>query len=124
MGYKPKYAASQRKKQDIVRSKPEPEKKPAPPKKQPGKASRVAGIVLTVLIVPASLFFTGKLLLEMVQYVGRPKETAVAKTQDREVLADFDAFVAKKNGKCGENRVPPGRSGYSGADGGGDGAAP
>ena len=96
MGYKPKYAASQRKKQDIIRNKPEPERKPAPPKKQPGKASCIVGIVLTVLIVPASLFCTGKLLLEMGQYVGRPKETAVAKTQDREVLTDFDAFVAEK----------------------------
>lgn len=96
MAYQPKYAASQRKKQDIIRREPEPPKPSRPPKKQPGKGSRIARIVLTVILVPLCSFATWKLLGRMLENVGRPKPAAVSQTRDMTVLDDFDAFVAQK----------------------------
>ena len=102
MGYKPKYAASQRKKQDIIRTKPEPVKLAEPPKKQPGKASGIARILLTVLLIPVSLYFTGRLLVQMVNNVGRPKAAIVAKTPDMAVLDGLDAYVTEQMETAGK----------------------
>ena len=96
MAYQPKYAASQRKKKDIIRKEPEPPKPSRPPEKQPGKGSRIARIVLTVILVPLCSFATWKLLGLMLENVGRPKPAVVSQTRDMTVLDDFDAFVAQK----------------------------
>ena len=73
MGYKPKYAAGSRKREpDIIRSTPEPKKPAAPPPKEQSRAARIARIVLTVILVPVCGFATVKLLMNMVETVGRP----------------------------------------------------
>ena len=99
MGYKPKYAASSRKREsDVIRTKPEPEKKPAPPKKPQSKAGRIIRIILTVILVPLCTLATGKLLMDMAQTVGRPKTAPSAKIKSitsMTVLDDFDAYVEK-----------------------------
>ena len=96
MGYKPKYAASSRKREpDVIRAKPEPEKKPSRPKKAQSKAGRIFQIILTVILVPVCAFATGKLLMDMVETVGRPKTAAVSNIQNMEALDDFDAYVEK-----------------------------
>lgn len=97
MAYKPKYAASSRKREpDIIRTKPEPEKKVKPPKKQQSKAGRIAQIILTVILVPVCAFAVWKLLGQMVINVGRPKAAAVSKPKNMAILDDFDAYVAEK----------------------------
>lgn len=97
MAYKPKYAASSRKREpDIIRRKPEPEKKVKSPKKQQSKAGRIAQMILTVILVPLCTFATAKLLGRMVVFVGRPKAAVVSKTKNMAVLDDFDAYMAEK----------------------------
>ena len=97
MGYKPKYAASSRKREaDIIRTKPEPKKPAAPPPKEQSRAARIARIVLTVILVPLCSFATVKLLMNMVETVGRPKAATVAKIKDKAIIDDFDAYVEKR----------------------------
>ena len=63
MGYKPKYAASSRKREpDVIRTKPEPEKKPSRPKKAQSKAGRIFPIILTVILVPVCTYASVRLL--------------------------------------------------------------
>ena len=95
MGYKPKYAASSRKREpDVIRTKPEPEKKEK--QKEQTRAGRIFQVILTVILVPVCAFATVKLLMDMVETVGRPKTAAVAKTKDKAILDNFDAYVEKK----------------------------
>ena len=97
MGYKPKYAASSWKREpDIIRAKPAPEKPVKPPKKNQSRAGRIFWIILTVILVPVCTFATVKLLGWTLETVGRPKAAVVAKTKDRAILDDFDAYVEKK----------------------------
>ena len=96
MGYKPKYAASSRKREpDVIRTKPEPEKKPSRPKKAQSKAGRIFQIILTVILVPVCTFASVRLLGWMLETVGRPKTAVVVKTKDMAMLDDFDAYVEK-----------------------------
>ena len=96
MGYKPKYAASSRKREpDVIRTKPEPEKKPSRPKKAQSKAGRIFQIILTVILVPVCTFASVRLLGWMLETVGRPKAAVVVKTKDMAMLDDFDAYVEK-----------------------------
>ena len=94
MGYKPKYAASSRKREpDIIRARPEPERKANPPKKEQSRAGRIARVILTVILVPVCTFASVKLLGTMLETVGRPKAAVVAKAKDMTILDDFDACV-------------------------------
>ena len=96
MGYKPKYAASSRKREpDVIRTKPEPEKKPSRPKKAQSKAGRIFQIILTVILVPVCTFASVRLLRWILETVGRPKAAVVVKTKDMAMLDDFDAYVEK-----------------------------
>ena len=96
MGYKPKYAASSRKREpDIIRARPEPERKANPPKKEQSRAGRIARVILTVILVPVCTFASVKLLGTMLETVGRPKAAVVAKAKDMTILDDFDACVEK-----------------------------
>lgn len=96
MGYKPKYAASSKKREpDVIRTKPEPEKKEKHPKKEQSRAGGIFQIILTVILVPVCTFATVKLLMSMVETVGRPKAAPVAKIKSMTVLDDFDAYVEK-----------------------------
>ena len=97
MGYKPKYAASSRKREpDVIRTKPEPERKERLPKKEQTRAGRIFQIILTVILVPLCAFATVKLLMNMAETVGRPKAAVVAKIKDKAILDSFDAYVEKK----------------------------
>ncbi|MDO5546423.1 MAG: phosphodiester glycosidase family protein [Eubacteriales bacterium] len=97
MGYKPKYAASSRKREpDIIRTKPEQEKPAKPPKKEQSRAGRIFQIILTVVLVPVCTFASVKLLGWMLETVGQPKAAVVAKTKDKTILDDFDAYVEQK----------------------------
>ena len=94
MGYKPKYAASSRKREpDVIRTKPEPEKKPSRPKKAQSKAGRIFQIILTVILVPVCTFASVRLLGWMLETVGRPKAAAISKIKNIGALDDFDAYV-------------------------------
>ena len=94
MGYKPKYAASSRKREpDVIRTEPEPEKKPSRPKKAQSKAGRIFQIILTVILVPVCTFASVRLLGWMLETVGRPKAAPVAKIKNMGALDDFDAYV-------------------------------
>ena len=96
MAYKPKYAASSRKREpDIIRKKPEPERPVSPPKREPSKAGRIAGILLTVILVPVCTYASVRLLGAMLETVGRPKTAVIAKTKDMAVLDNVDAYVEK-----------------------------
>ena len=96
MGYKPKYAASFRKRQpDIIRSRPEPEETPKMPKMEQSKAGRMIQIILTVILVPVCTFATVKLMGTMMETVGRPKAAAIAKIKDAAVPDEVDAYVEK-----------------------------
>ena len=97
MGYKPKYAASSKKRQpDVIRTKPEPARRASRPKKEQSKAGRIFQIALTVILVPLCTFAAVKLLMNMVETVGRPKSAPVAKIKNMTVMDDFDAYVEKK----------------------------
>ena len=96
MGYKPKYAASSRKRQpDVIRTRPEPERKVSRPKREQSRAGRIFQIILTVILVPVCVFATGKLLMDMVETVGRPKTAAVSNIKNMGALDGFDAYVEK-----------------------------
>ncbi len=90
MAYQPKYVQKNPSREKRVRE-PNPV---APPKKK--KMSDLAFgffVFLGILIIPAASFFTGKLLLAMVQDLGRPKQPTYALTESMDILDTFDAFV-------------------------------
>ena len=120
MAYKPKYAQSQKRKQ--------PEFPPAagerPAKKQRGKVGKIIALILGIVLIPASIAVTGKLMGGMLQNLGRPKAATIHKTQNMTILADFDAAVSAslqtaRDGIAGadkpeiqEEEVPPVRKVY------------
>ncbi len=86
MAYQPKFAKK--------KSSSQPQKPAAPKQKQPlSKGMLALFVVLGIVIIPASAFLTGKLLLAMAQDLGRPKAAAVQKLPDLTIRTDFDAFV-------------------------------
>ena len=94
MGYKPKYAASSRKREpDVIRTRPEPEKKASRPKQAQSRAGRIFQIILTVILVPVCTFASVRLLGWMLETVGRPKAAAISKIKNIGALDDFDAYV-------------------------------
>ena len=95
MAYKPKYASKGPNRRPPVHQlenrMPEPEnRKPEKPK---SKAAIVLSIVLTVVLVPLSMFFTGKLLLGIYENVGRPKPANQAQVSNMQILTDFEAYA-------------------------------
>ena len=92
MAYKPKYA------QPKTARMPK-ETASRPEKKKMSKGILALFIVLGIFVVPASSYLTGKLLLAMVQDLGRPKAAAVKTVGDRTILEDFEARMeAQING--------------------------
>lgn len=90
MAYKPKYAQTSRRpvRRDTAAPVPQPEK----PKKM-RRGVLALFIVLGILIVPLSSWLTAKLMLQMVQDLGRPRETVRTEIADRTILEDFEAFL-------------------------------
>ena len=97
MAYQPKYAkkptgtpASNRPKSDM------PERRETPRQKKRSKAGWILFVLLGILVVPSSLWATGKLLHTMLGTVGRPKPVTVAKVGNLTIRADVDAYVGQR----------------------------
>lgn len=99
MGYKPKYAAKNRKQElEVIRS-PKPEtKKQRPAEKPRSRAGNIAWMVLTAVLVPLCTFAAVKILGQMVFTVGTPKASAIGKTKDMAVVDSLDAYAQEKMG--------------------------
>lgn len=99
MGYKPKYAAKNRKREPEVIRSPKPEtKKQRPAKKPRSQAGNIAWMVLTAVLVPLCTFAAVKILGQMVFTVGTPKASAIGKTKDMAVVDSLDAYAQEKMG--------------------------
>ena len=99
MGYKPKYAAQNRKQEPEVIRSPKPEtKKQRPAKKPRSRAGTIAWLVLTAVLVPLCTFAAVKILGQMVFTVGTPKASAIGKTKDMAVVDSLDAYAQEKMG--------------------------
>lgn len=99
MGYKPKYAAKNRKQEPEVIRSPKPEaKKQQPAKKPRSRAGNIAWMVLTAVLVPLCTFAAVKILGQMVFTVGTPKASAIGKTKDMAVVDSLDAYAQEKMG--------------------------
>ena len=86
MGYQPKYAAKGRK----------PQKAPPPQKPQNSKKPSVLFILLSIVIVPVSLYLTWNLLSGMLESFGRPKPVTHQKTLDMAIEEQVDAYVREQ----------------------------
>ena len=91
MAYQPKYAQ----KKPARGERREVSRQPVQQKKL-SKGMMALFIALGVVIVPASSFFTGKLLLAMAKDLGRPKAAAVKSIADRDILGDFSQRVTDR----------------------------
>ena len=89
MAYKPKYAAKGQK----AHREPVPQPEQQPPKQKKSVWAVVLTVLLTLAVVPASAFLTGKLMGQMVQNVGRPKAAAVNRIGNKTMLRDFESYV-------------------------------
>lgn len=99
MGYKPKYAAKNRKREPEVIRSPKPEtKKQRPAEKSRSRAGNIAWMVLTAVLVPLCTFAAVKILGQMVFTVGTPKASAIGKTKDMAVVDSLDAYAQEKMG--------------------------
>lgn len=99
MGYKPKYAAKNRKQEPEVIRSPKPEtRKQWPAKKPRSRAGNIAWMVLTAVLVPLCTFAAVKILGQMVFTVGTPKASAIGKTKDMAVVDSLDAYAQEKMG--------------------------
>lgn len=86
MGYQPKYAAKGRK----------PPKAPPPQKPQNSQKPSVLFILLSIVIVPVSLYLTWNLLGGMFESFGRPKPVTQQKTLDMAIEEQVDAYVRER----------------------------
>lgn len=86
MAYKPKYAAKGPERKKPV---PQPEETEIPPRKK-SVLSVIFTVLLTLAIVPASIWITGKLMLRICENVGRPKAAAMSAVSDKTILKDFE----------------------------------
>lgn len=99
MGYKPKYAAQNRKREPEVIRSPKPEtKKQQPAKKSRSRAGNIAWMVLTAVLVPLCTFAAVRILSQMIYTVGTPKTAAIGKTKDMAVVDSLDAYAQEKMG--------------------------
>lgn len=99
MGYKPKYAAKNRKQEPEVIRSPKPEtRKQRPAKKIRSRAGNIAWMVLTAVLVPLCTFAAVRILSQMIYTVGTPKTAAIGKTKDMAVMDSLDAYAQEKMG--------------------------
>lgn len=99
MGYKPKYAAKNRKQEPEAIRSPKPEtKKQQPAKKPRSRAGNIAWMVMTAVLVPLCTFAAVRILSQMIYTVGTPKTAAIGKTKDMAVVDSLDAYAQEKMG--------------------------
>ena len=90
MAYKPKYAAGKTAPERPAA--PVPEQPVVSPKQKKGRL--ILFILLGILLIPASCFFTWKLMGEIFTNVGRPKVAAQSKTADMQIMENFEEAVS------------------------------
>ena len=90
MAYKPKYAAGKTAPQRLAAPMAE---QPAVSQKQK-KGRLVIFILLGILLIPASCFFTWQLMGGIFTNVGRPKVAAQSKTADMQIMENFEEAVS------------------------------
>ena len=95
MGYKPKYAQGGKKKPDVVRQTPQPEKAEKPKKKM-SKGIFVLFVLLGLIIIPLSTWATGNILLNMGRNLGRPKAAVVKQSQELQLQEKVASFVEEE----------------------------
>ena len=90
MAYKPKYAAA--------KAAPRPSAPPVPEKNAPAprrkKGHLILFILLGIVLIPASCFFTAHLMGGIFTNVGRPKLAVISKTPDMQIVENFETNVS------------------------------
>ena len=92
MSYQPKYAAAKKTPQPA----PPPVREPAPRNSCLGKVRLVFFVLLGFVVIPASCFFTARLLGGIYENVGRPKMAVVSKTMDMQIQENFESTVFRR----------------------------
>ena len=96
MAYKPKYAATKAAPKRAERS----QREETPRREQPAERPRqkkgrlILFILLGILTIPASCFFTYRLMGGIFENVGRPKVAAQSRTADMQILENFETAVS------------------------------
>ena len=90
MAYKPKYAAGKTAPERPAA--PMPEQPVVSPKQKKGRL--IVFILLGILLIPTSCFFTWQLMGEIFTNVGRPKVAAQSKTADMQIMENFEEAVS------------------------------
>ena len=92
MAYKPKYSRSSvRAKQAVTR-----QENIQPPVRKHSRGKLTLFILLGLVIIPASLYFSGMVLKHMVHYVGKPKTAAYRKTGSIDIPERLGALVEEE----------------------------
>ena len=92
MAYKPKYSRSSvRAKQAVTR-----QENIQPPVRKQSRGKLTLFILLGLVIIPASLYFSGMVLKHMVHYVGKPKTAAYSKTGSIDIPERLGALVEEE----------------------------
>lgn len=94
MAYQPKYASGSgsRRGNEKDRTSSQSARQPSQPKKR-GIIATILIVLMTLVIVPASAFFTGHLLMGIVQNVGVPKPSVQSRVADRQIISTFESYV-------------------------------
>ena len=90
MAYKPKYAAA--KAAPRPSAPPVPEKNALAPRRKKGHL--ILFILLGIVLIPASCFFTAHLMGGIFTNVGRPKLAVISKTPDMQIVENFETNVS------------------------------
>lgn len=90
MAYKPKYAAGKAAPQRPAAQ--IPEQTPVSPRQKKGRL--ILFVLLGILMIPVSCFFTYQLMGGIFDNVGRPKAAAQSKTADMQIVENFSASVS------------------------------
>jgi len=96
MAYKPKYAAKGRPVRPAAEKAEQPRPAQAVQPKKRSTLSLVLVILLTVMVVPVSTFFTGKLLLAVGMHVGHPKPANHSRIADAPAQVAFETYVGAR----------------------------
>ena len=103
MAYKPKYAQTKAAPRQSAARMPE---HPQSPKPKRSKFRTVLLVLLGMIVVPVSSFFTFRLMTGIYQNVGRPKLAAVQKVADMEIFEGFDRTVSGRIGAVRNSMRP------------------
>ena len=93
MAYKPKYAAKGRGGRPAAAKAEQPRPAQVSQPKKRSTLSLVLIILLTIVVVPVSAFFTGKLLLNVGMHVGHPKPVTYSRVADAPVQGSMETYV-------------------------------